>query len=62
MTERDYINAKELGHVCSAINCLNSVIQENSVAISKENFKKANEILFTWQTELFKIINLEDSK
>lgn len=61
MTENDYIKAKALGSITSAIKTLQDLVPENlnSVIIDSEH-KKVMSILDNWQTRLFEQIETSE--
>ena len=56
ITEQDYIDVKDLGHVTDALNCLLQVIVSVKNPIREVEYKEVRRILAIWQKELHKKI------
>ena len=53
MTEQEYINVKDLGHITDAIGCLNNICPAISENIPTEEYSDVMDILREWQDYLF---------
>jgi hypothetical protein len=54
MTEREYINVRELSQVIDAIKILSCIVPDNSEVISGVKYRSVMEIIYTWQEKLYK--------
>lgn len=59
MTEAEYIEVKDLGHIINAINCLSNILPVNSKHVTTEEYKTVMEIISTWKDKHFESIELK---
>lgn len=59
MTEKEYINAKALGTITSAINTLKDLVPENLEGIIDERYHNIMNTLYAYQEKLFDIIEVD---
>lgn len=60
MTEKNYIDTKELGVVLCAMSVLRNICPEISSVIPPEEFYNVTSLICKWKEDLFKVVKTKE--
>jgi hypothetical protein len=61
MTERDYLNASNLGRVTSLMNVLKEIKPQEKDTVPVREFETVMQIVMQWQWRLFQVCKTEEA-